>query len=518
MNLKNIKDIGNKINLEEDDLFCYGNYKAKILKNYEDFNNEDGKLILVTSINPTPYGEGKTTLSIGLNDSLNKLGKKSIVTLREPSLGPVFGRKGGAIGGGKAKIEPELDINLHFNGDFHAVTSANNLLCAIIDNHIYEGNKLKIDRVTFKRCLDINDRELRYVNLKSRQEEFVITPASEIMAIVCLSKNLMDLKERIGNIIVGYTKDNKEICAKDLNAQESLTILLKDAINPNLVQTLYNNPAIVHGGPFANIAHGCSSLLSTKLALKLSDYTITEAGFGSDMGGIKFFDIKARNNDIDVYAVVINVTIKSLKYNGNGVLEDGFEILEFHIENMKKFNDNVIVALNRFEEDTILEINMLQDYCTSKNIDFEICEMYLNGEDGCISLAEKIINLKENKKTFNIYDDNDDIYVKIEKVCSLYGCNKVNYTDKAKEKIELLDKEKYKNMKICISKTPSSITDNPKQIGYIKDFSMTVTDINVYNGAGFIVVYMGNVLTMPGLSKDSKYLNMYIDDNIIKGI
>lgn len=518
MNLEDIKKIGSKINLNENDLFCYGSYKAKILKKYTDFQNEDGKLILVTSINPTPYGEGKTTLSIGLNDSLNKLGKKSIVTLREPSLGPVFGTKGGAIGGGKSKIEPEIDINLHFNGDFHAVTSANNLLCAIVDNHIFQGNELEIEKVVFKRCLDINDRALRNISLNNREEEFIITPASEIMAILCLSKDLMDLKKRIGNIIVGYKKEGQEVYAKDLKVEDALTILLKDAINPNLVQTIYNNPAIVHGGPFANIAHGCNSLIATKLSLKLAEYTITEAGFGSDMGALKFFDIKAKDNDINVDAVVINVTIKAIKYNGNGVLEDGLENLNFHIENMKKFNDNIIVALNRFDDDTILEINILQDFCSSKKVDFEICEMYSNGEDGCISLAEKIINLKKNKKTYSIYEDTDDIKTKIEKVCKLYGCTDIIYTDQANKKLELYNSDKYKNMKICIAKTPSSITDNSKIIGYPKDFTMTVTDINVYNGAGFIVIYMGNILTMPGLSKDSNYLNMKIEDNNISGI
>ncbi len=518
MNLENIIKIGNKINLNETDLFCYGPYKAKILKKYTDIPKEDGKLILVTSINPTPYGEGKTTLSIGLNDSLNKLGKKSIVTLREPSLGPVFGRKGGAIGAGKSKIEPEIDINLHFNGDFHAITAANNLLCAIIDNHIFQGNELEIERVVFKRCLDINDRALRYINLNTREEEFIITPASEIMAILCLSKDLMDLKERIGNIIIGYTKENKEVYAKDLKAENALTILLKDAINPNLVQTLYNNPAIVHGGPFANIAHGCNSLIATKLSLKLVEYTITEAGFGSDMGALKFFDIKAKDNDIHVDAIIINVTIKAIKHNGNGVFEDGLDNLDFHIENMRKFNDNVIVALNRFDDDTILEIDMLQDYCANKSVPFEICEMYSKGEDGCISLAERIINLKSNKKTYTIYEDNDDLKTKIEKVCRLYGCSEIIYEESVNKKLELYNNDKYKNMKICISKTPASITDNSKIIGYPKNFQMTVTDINVYNGAGFIVVYMGNILTMPGLSKDSNYLNMNIIDDNISGI
>ena len=335
--MENIKLVASKLNLNEEDLFCYGNYKAKI----ENINtNRNGKLILVTSTNPTPYGEGKTTLSIGLCDSLNKLGYLSVADLREPSLGPVFGRKGGAVGGGKAIIEPSMDINLHFNGDFHAITSANNLICAAVDNHIFQGNELKIDKVLIKRCIDMNDRSLR--------DNFVITPASEIMAILCLSKDINDLKERIGNIIVGITRDDKEIYAKDLHVENACTLLLKDAIKPNLVQTLYNNPVIVHGGPFANIAHGCSSLIGTKSSLKLSDYTITEAGFGSDMGGIKFFDIKSRVGDIYPDIVVINVTIKALKYNGNDSLESGIKNLEYHIKNMQKFCDNVIVALNKF--------------------------------------------------------------------------------------------------------------------------------------------------------------------------
>lgn len=512
----NIKEIGKKIELEENDIYCYGKYKAKIEKSFKNIKNKNGKLILVTSINPTPYGEGKTTLSIGLCDSLNKIGEKTIVTLREPSMGPVFGRKGGAIGGGKSKIEPEIDINLHFNGDFHAITSANNLLSAIIDNHIFQGNDLQINKVIFKRCLDINDRALRYVNLREREEEFIITPASEIMAILCLSKDLIDLKERLGNIIIGYTKDNTEIYAKDLHAEDALTILLKDTIKPNLVQTLYNNPAIVHGGPFANVAHGCSSIISIKTALKLSNYVITEAGFGSDMGGIKFFDIMSKNNDINVDAVIINVTIKALKHNGNGVLEDGLENLEFHIQNMRIFNDNVIIALNRFNDDTILEINMLQDFCHSLKVDFEICEMYLKGEDGCLNLAKKIINLNKNNKIYKIYSKEDSIKTKIEKVCKLYGCNEVIYKDEVIEKLKLF--EKHNNLDICISKTPSSITDKSVVLGYPKKFDMTVTDINIYNGAGFIVVYMGNVLTMPGLSNDSKYLNMFIGEELIKGI
>lgn len=503
--MKKIIEIAKKINLKENDLFFYGKYKAKIEKLNNENNN--GKLVLITSINPTPYGEGKTTLSIGLCDSLNKLGYTTIADLREPSLGPVFGRKGGAIGGGKALLEPSDDINLHFNGDFHAITSANNLLCAIVDNHIFQGNELGIERVIIKRCIDINDRSLR--------DNFVITPASELMAIVCLSKDINDLKKRISNIIVGYTKENKEIYVKDLNAEESVTILLKDAIKPNLVQTAYNNPVIVHGGPFANIAHGCSSLIGTKTSLLLSDYTITEAGFGSDLGGIKFFDIKSRIGNIYPDVVVINASIKALKYNGKGNLKDGISNLEYHILNMKKFNDNVIVALNKFDDDSLDEIKLVKQLCNNLNTEFSVCEMYQNGDDGCIELSNKIINLKENKKRYFVYDLNDTLEEKIYKMCKMFGASKIIYKDNTKKLLSKLNNYK---LPICIAKTPMSITDDSKILGYPKDFSVTVTDIKLYNGAGFIVIYMGNIITMPGLSKNSNYLSMKIENGKIYGI
>ena len=507
-NMKKITEISNKLNLKEENIFLYGDSIAKINYDYEKSNNQDGKLILVTSVNPTPFGEGKTTISIGLNDSLNKLGKKAIASLREPSLGPVFGRKGGAVGGGKSIVEPSNDINLHFTGDFHAITSANNLLCAIVDNHIYQGNELGIDKVIIKRCLDVNDRSLR--------DDFIITPASEIMAILCLTKNIDDLKRRIGNIIVGYTKDNKEVYAKDLDAVEAMTILLKDAIKPNLVQSLYGNPVIIHCGPFANIAHGCSSIIATKTALKLCDYVITEAGFGSDMGAIKFFDIKCKNNNLYPDVVVLNVTIKALKYNGNGNLDEGISNLEFHINNMKKYTNNLIVSLNKYEDDKINEIEFIKNYCSKKNIEFSVCTNYVDGEDGCIDLANKIINMKKNNKKYKMYENNDDLITKIEKVCkNELGASKINYSSWAKEKIEKLKNSK---LDICISKTPMSITDNPKILGYPKNFELTVTDINVYNGAGFITILLGNVLMMPGLSKESNYLNMKIENGIISGI
>lgn len=506
--MKKILEVVNKLNLKENNLFLYGNYMAKINCDYENINNKNGKLILVTSINPTPYGEGKTTLSIGLNDSLNKLGIKSVACLREPSLGPVFGRKGGAVGGGKSIVIPSDDINLHFTGDFHAITSANNLLCAVVDNHIYQGNELKIDKVVIKRCIDMNDRTLR--------GNFVITPASEIMAILCLSKNIDDLKNRIGNVIVGLTKTGKEIYAKDLNVVDSLTILLKDAIKPNLVQSLYENPIIIHGGPFANIAHGCSSLIATKTALKLSDYVVTEAGFGSDLGAIKFIDIKCKNNDIYPDYIVLNVTVKALLYNGNNSLEKGISNLEFHINNMKKYTDNLIVSLNKFDNDKDEDIDYIKDYCKSKNVDFVVSTNYIDGDIGCIDLARLIINKKENTKRYFMYNKDDNLKEKIEKVLiNELGASKVNYLDIAKEKIDKLIDSK---LDICISKTPMSITDNPKSLGYPKDFEVTVTDINVLNGAGFITIMLGDVLTMPGLSKESNYLNMKIQNGNISGI
>lgn len=503
--MMNILDIAKKINIENN-IEPYGRYKAKIL-DYKS-KSKKGKLILITSINPTPQGEGKTTLSIGLNDSLNKIGENSIVVLREPSLGPVFGTKGGAIGGGKAVVRPENDIDLHFNGDFHAITSANNLLSAVIDNHIYQGNELKIKTVIFKRCLDVNDRALRSIQLNDRKETFVITTASEIMAIVCLAKDIHDLKEKLDNIIVGYNDKDEPVFAKELKCTDAMTILLKDAIKPNLVQTGYNNPAIIHGGPFANIAHGCNSIIATNYALGISDYIITEAGFGSDMGALKFLDIKCRLNNIYPDAIVINATIKALKYNGNGNLEDGICNLGFHIDLMKKFNSNIIVSLNKFTDDVGEEIEQVRKYVKEFNVDFVISSMYQDGEDGCIELANKIKDLKENTKKFEIYSLEEDIYEKINKICKLYGAKEVAYTKQAKEKINKIKNTKYEKLPICIAKTPASITDNKEILGWPKDFVMTVTDIQPQNGAGFIVIYMGDIMTMPGLGKNSKYLTM----------
>ena len=504
--MENIFDIAKKIKIEKE-IEPYGYFKAKI--NVKDnIKDKKGKLILVTSINPTPQGEGKTTLSIGLNDSLNKIGINSIVVLREPSLGPVFGTKGGATGGGKAVVLPREDIDLHFNGDFHAITSANNLLSAVIDNHIFQGNELKIKDVIFKRCLDVNDRALRNISLEHRNETFVITPASEIMAIICLARNIDDLKEKLDKIIIGYNEDDKEVFAKDLGCTDALTILLKDAIKPNLVQTGYNNPAIIHGGPFANIAHGCNSIIATNYALTKADYVITEAGFGSDMGALKFYDIKCRVNNIYPDATIINATIKALKYNGKGSLEDGICNLGFHINLMKKFNSNIIVSLNKFDDDTDKEIEYVKKYVSEFKVDFVTSSMYQDGEDGAIELARKIIDLPKNNLKYKIYDDADSLYEKINKTTKLYGASNIIYTDKAMKKIDNLEKSKYKNLPICIAKTPASITDNKDILGWPKNFNMTVTDIQLQNGAGFIVVYMGDIMTMPGLGKKPKYINM----------
>lgn len=502
--MKKIEEIAQKLNLKEENIEKYGNYKAKI--NYQN-ENLKGKLILVTSVSPTPYGEGKTTMSLGLNDAFRKLNKNSVAVLREPSLGPVFGIKGGATGGGMAKVVPENDINLHFTGDMHAITSANNLLSAAIDNHIYQGNELKIKKVLFNRCLDINDRALRKINLENREESFDLTPASEIMAILCLAQNLEDLKEKIGNIIIGENIEGNPVYAKELKIENAMTILLKDAIKPNLVQSLENNPIIIHGGPFANIAHGCNSAVATKLALSLSDYVITEAGFGSDLGAVKFFDIKCRLNNLKPYAVVINVTIRSLKYNGEGDLLKGLENLKFHILNMQKFINNIIVCLNHFKEDTLEEIEIIKNYTLKFNVETIISYAYEKGGEGSTELALKICEFKKPKIN-TLYDLNEPLKEKISKILSLYYPSKIVYEEKALEKIK-----KYNNLPlpICICKTPFSISDDPKKLGFPKDNTLTVTDIKLKNGAGFITVYLGKVLTMPGLPKEPAYLNMQID-------
>lgn len=535
--LENIEEIAKKANIDLEYLECYGKDKAKINLDIMDSNiNKNGKLILVTSINPTPYGEGKTTMSIGLNDALNKINKNSIVVLREPSLGPVFGIKGGATGGGYSQVAPMEDINLHFTGDIHAIESANNLLCAVIDNHIYQGNTLDIRKVVFNRCIDLNDRALRNVLLKydnkglEREDKYNITVASEIMAILCLSEDLEDLKERIGNIIIGYNSDNNPIFARQLECVGALAILLKDAIKPNLVQTLENNPAIIHGGPFANIAHGCNSIIATKLALKLNDYVVTEAGFGSDLGAEKFLDIKCPIASLKPNAIVINATIRSLKYNGNSndltkedmtSLKKGIENLKIHILNMQKYTKNVVVCLNKFDTDTINEIEYVKNYVTNMSVLFSISTTYKDGSNGGIDLAYKVVELCNKEVDYKkLYDYNDTVINKINIICKeIYHARSVIINNDIKEKIDEIERLNLDKLPICIAKTQYSLSDNPKLLNNLGDFDMTITDVKISNGAGFIVVLMGNIMTLPGLSSKSAYLNMDIDKNYnIKGI
>ncbi len=528
-----IKKVAKKLNIPNRYLEVYGNTKAKIsldiMKKFKD--QENGKLILVTSTNPTPYGEGKTTMSIGINDALNKLGKNSLVVLREPSLGPVFGIKGGATGGGYSQVVPMEDINLHFTGDLHAIETCNNLLCAIIDNHIYQGNKLNLDleRITFQRCVDLNDRALRNVIIRydnkglERKDKYNITVASEIMAILCLATDLNDLKKRLGNILIGYNKKGKMIFARDLKCVDALAILLKDAIKPNLVQTLENNPAIIHGGPFANIAHGCNSIIATKMGLKLADYVVTEAGFGADLGAEKFLDIKCPNASIKPNAIVINATIRSMKYNG-GVLKDainmenmealakGIENLKTHIENMQKYTKNIIVCLNKFNFDTESEIKFVKNYVEALGCSFDISESFAKGGEGALGLASKIIKICDNEVDYHqLYDYNLSLIEKINKVCTeIYRASNVVISDQAKEKLALYEQNGFGNLPVCIAKTQYSLTDNQKILGAPRDFTMTVTDVRLSSGAGFVVCLMGNIMTMPGLSKEPAYLKMKI--------
>lgn len=528
-----IKKVAKKLNIPNRYLEVYGNTKAKIsldiMKKFKD--QENGKLILVTSTNPTPYGEGKTTMSIGINDALNKLGKNSLVVLREPSLGPVFGIKGGATGGGYSQVVPMEDINLHFTGDLHAIETCNNLLCAIIDNHIYQGNKLNLDleRITFQRCVDLNDRALRNVIIRydnkglERKDKYNITVASEIMAILCLATDLNDLKKRLGNILIGYNKKGKMIFARDLKCVDALAILLKDAIKPNLVQTLENNPAIIHGGPFANIAHGCNSIIATKMGLKLADYVVTEAGFGADLGAEKFLDIKCPNASIKPNAIVINATIRSMKYNG-GVLKDainmenmealakGIENLKTHIENMQKYTKNIIVCLNKFNFDTESEIKFVKNYVEALGCSFDISESFAKGGEGALGLASKIIKICDNEVDYHqLYDYNLSLIEKINKVCTeIYRASNVVISDQAKEKLALYEQNGFGNLPVCIAKTQYSLTDNQKILGAPREFTMTVTDVRLSSGAGFVVCLMGNIMTMPGLSKEPAYLKMKI--------
>ncbi len=521
---ENIKVVGRKIGIE-DDLILYGNDKAKI--EYTKIKKDrHGKLILVTSINPTPYGEGKTTVSIGLVDGLNKIGKNSIAVLREPSLGPVFGVKGGACGGGYSQVVPMEDINLHFTGDIHAIESANNLICAAIDNHIYFENELDFKDISFYRCMDMNDRALRNVHVLNRDDKFNITSACEIMSVLCLSKDFTDLYNKLSNIIVGYNSKGEPIRCSDLKLTGSLAVLLKDAIKPNLVQTLENNPVIIHGGPFANIAHGCNSIIATDLGLKLSPYVVTEAGFGSDLGAEKFLDIKCRYGNFKPDCIVLVCTIKALKYNAGigkeDILKENVEAvskgicnLEVHIENMLKYTSNIVVCLNKYDTDTIEEINVIEKFVKSKNVEFAISSAYSNGGSGAIELAEKVVNICDKENDFKmLYDTNLSTFDKIETICKeIYHASSINYSDKAIEKINNIENIGMNKLPVCIAKTQYSISDNKDLLGYPKNYSVTVRDITLYAGAGFITVYLGDIMTMPGLSKHANYEKIDIDSD-----
>lgn len=536
--LKDITEIAKKVGINDEELEQYGKYKAKIdSKKISDRlkNKKDGKLILVTSINPTPLGEGKTTMAIGLADGLTRIGEKAILALREPSLGPVFGIKGGATGGGYAQVAPMEDINLHFTGDIHAITSANDLLAAMIDNHIYFGNELGFEKVTWKRCIDLNDRQLRKIetglsgenNIIQREDGFDISVASEIMAILCLSTDIKDLKRRIANIIVGYNKENEPITAHDLHAEGALTVLLKDAINPNLVQTLEHTPAIIHGGPFANIAHGCNSIIATKTAMKLADYTITEAGFGSDLGAEKFLDIKCRKANLKPDAVVCVATIRALKYHGGQskeevkqenleALSNGLHNLNRHLDNLKsKFGLNVIVAINKFSTDTDAEIELLSSKLKEQGIEMSLVESHQKGSVGAIDLAEKIVKLTEKPEDFRfIYEDEESIKVKIEKVAkNIYGAESVEYSDEAIKQINKIEKMGYSKLPVCIAKTQYSFSDDAKNLECKEPFTLHVNEILLKAGAEFVVAITGKIMTMPGLPKVPAAEKIDIDEN-----
>ncbi len=538
-----IKEIAKGLDIAEDDLEFYGKYKAKLSEELIDRvkDRPDGKLILVTAINPTPAGEGKTTTSVGLGQAMPLIGKKAVIALREPSLGPVFGIKGGAAGGGYAQVVPMEDINLHFTGDMHAITAANNLLCALLDNHLQQGNLLGIDqrRILFKRCLDMNDRALRYVNVGlggkvngiPREDGFQITVASEVMAILCLCSDVSDLKRRLGNILVAYTYDGKPVFARDLNAQGAMAALLKDAIKPNLVQTLENTPAIMHGGPFANIAHGCNSVRATKLALKLADYCITEAGFGSDLGAEKFLDIKCRLAGLAPSAIVIVATVRALKYNGGvakadlkaenvEALSKGIVNLGAHIENMKKFGVPVVVAINRFGDDSDAELKFIADYCESLGADFALSEVFAKGGQGGVELAQKVVAACEKPANFApVYDTNLSIKEKITAIAkTIYGAEGVAFTADAEKNIREIE-ELGQGMPVCIAKTQYSLSDNEKALGRPTGFTVTVREVKISAGAGFIVALTGSIMTMPGLPKVPAANNIDVsDDGKITGL
>ena len=540
-----IRDIASKAGIAEDDMEFYGKYKAKIsseaIRRAQD--NEDGKLVLVTAINPTPAGEGKTTVTIGLGDAMSRMGKKTLIALREPSLGPVMGIKGGAAGGGYSQIVPMEDINLHFTGDMHAIGAANNLLSALIDNHIQKGNALNIDvtNIVWKRCMDMNDRALRNIvvgmggkiNGIPREDGFMITVASEIMAILCLADDVADLKKRLGEIIIGYTYAGEPVYAKNLNAQGAMTALLKDAIKPNIVQTLEHTPCFVHGGPFANIAHGCNSVQATKLAVKLGDYAITEAGFGADLGAEKFMDIKCRMSGLRPDAVVIVATVRAIKYNGGvkkedlsvenlGALERGIVNLEKHIENMLNFGTPVVVALNRFESDTDAELNAVIDKCAEYGVKCALCEVYKKGGEGGLTLAEYVIEAIENKPAEYkpVYDVDLPIEEKVNAIATkIYGAKGVEFSNKAKKAIKQLEAFGLDKKPVCIAKTQYSLSDKASLLGRPSDFTVEIKTVRISNGAGFIVAEAGDIMTMPGLPKVPSAEGIDVDENgVISGL
>lgn len=542
--LKPISEIADQLGIKADELEPYGRYKAKLneslSKRLQDKN--DGKLILVTAINPTPAGEGKTTVTAGLGEAMAKIGKKAVIALREPSLGPVFGIKGGAAGGGYAQVLPMEDINLHFTGDMHAITSANNLLCAMLDNHIQQGNSLNIDprQILFKRCLDMNDRELRFIvtglggriNGVPREDSFQITVASEVMAILCLASDITDLKNRLSRILVAYKYDGTPVYAKDLKAEGAMTALLKDAIMPNLVQTLEGTPAIMHGGPFANIAHGCNSVRATKLALKLGDYCITEAGFGSDLGAEKFLDIKCRYAGLKPSAVVLVATCRALKYNGGvpktevanenlDALKTGIVNLGVHIDNMRKYGVHVVVAINKFLNDSETELEFIRNYCYEKGADFATAEMFAKGGEGGKDLAQKVVNACEKESNFNfIYESDLTIKEKVKKIANeIYRADDVIFTAQAEKALSKIIELGGDSLPVCIAKTQYSLSDNPALLGAPTGHTITVRDVKLSNGAGFVVVYTGDIMTMPGLPKVPAAEKIDIDENgVISGL
>jgi len=535
--LKKITEIAKNINIAEEELEMYGKYKAKISSEINEKlkNKPNGKLVLVTAMSPTPLGEGKTTISISIADGLRKIGKKSILALREPSLGPVFGVKGGATGGGHAQVAPMEDINLHFTGDIHAITAANNLLSAMIDNHIYHGNELEIEKVVWKRCVDLNDRQLRVVDtglseeskIVPRKDAFDITVASEVMAILCLATDIQDLKTKLGNIIIGYNKKGNPVFVKDLKAEGSMAVLLKDALKPNLVQTLEYTPAIIHGGPFANIAHGCNSVIATKMALKLADYCITEAGFGADLGAEKFLDIKCRKANLKPDAVVCVATIKALKYNGGVPKEDvkkenmealsiGMSNLYRHISNLHdKFGLNVIVAINKFNTDTEQELEYVQKELSKKQIPSSLVESWAKGGEGARDIATQLVELVQKEENFQFtYELNETITEKINKVATkIYGASKVNYSDEALENIKKIEEIGFANLPVCIAKTQYSFSDDAKKLNCPENFEFNIRSVELKAGAGFVVVLAGKIMTMPGLPKVPAAESIDVDEN-----